>query len=304
MYFRSLLMMALVGVSVVLLSRAWKYRTERDRHAAELSSAKEAGINIGQDLLRWEKRHALTLGQVTAIDAKRGASEVEPPVAGISTQELASRLLDSYRRDLQEASDPKRRAQEATRFKATLRTRYFGLYVTLGLGPEQIARFENLMTERNSRSDDIRLAASALRMEPTHPDIVRLLEQETKDLQVLQLELLGAEKFAVLTEYGTTEPERRLAAQVAGGLLFSSAPLSVEQKQRLIQVLIDCRDMEGTRGNTVNGPRAMAEARAFLSSAQLDELGSSLASAEYSRLAQLHIAQVYTWLLTKTVFAP
>jgi hypothetical protein len=127
--------------------------------------------------------------------------------------------------------------QRARDYRSRLVAKYAPFYLKIGLSPEQIDRFETILTDHWQSTEDLTAVAEAKGLADQDPSVAKLRAQATTSLQQAETELLSEDGYRQLQEYERTLPVRALTASLAERLYYTDAPLNRAQAERLTQIL-------------------------------------------------------------------
>jgi hypothetical protein len=181
------------------------------------------------------------------------------------------------------ASDPAQQAALIRLGRAMVAETYAPLFRKLGLSPEQIDRFESLMSEADERKIDIQAGALTAGLEDSAGAAATAKRDAESRLHAAQLELLGETGFRQLQEFDRTQSIREWVVWgLAGDLTFTKTPLSAHQGEQLTQILANACPSYRSGGPTdedeVDWPTALEQAKGILSEPQWAALKSVAAS--------------------------
>jgi len=156
--------------------------------------------------------------------------------------------------------DPKFAKLFAAEQRGQLDNRYAALFKNLKLSPEQLAKFKDLLVEKQDSMRDVLQAARAQGLDPRNDRAAfqQLVSQTNAEIDANIASTLGADGYQQYQQYEQTLPERNLVSQLGQRLSYSSTPLSQDQQDQLIQLLSQSAPPTNTdnlaRGGP-NGPR-------------------------------------------------
>ena len=161
-------------------------------------------------------------------------------------------------------------------FRATLGQRYRQFYRALGLSPQQIGVFENLLTARQEEIIDLNAVASADGPD-ARPEVEEIRRQEDDDFRAAQFALLGDGGYRQLQEFNRMLPVWNVVAGIEVPV-FPRVPLSPAQTQQLTAALTGASDSYKNGGvatlDSIDWNTALAKAQGFLSAEQMEGLKS------------------------------
>lgn len=127
----------------------------------------------------------------------------------------------------------------ALQHKAALDGRYADLFKQLGLTPEQLDQFKNLLVEKTTAAMDVLAAARDQGVNPRRDrDTFRQLVAESEaDVDASIRSVLGESGFAQYKDFERTQPQRAVVDQLEQRLSYSSTPLTPDQSAQLVKIL-------------------------------------------------------------------
>ena len=117
--------------------------------------------------------------------------------------------------------------------------KYAALFKRLKLTPEEQARLESLLTDKQSAFADAMIAARDQGLTgKAARDLANTVANATqKDISGSIKDLLGPQRFSQYQNYERTLPQRDLVDQLTQRLSYTSTPLTTGQQDRLVNVL-------------------------------------------------------------------
>jgi len=117
--------------------------------------------------------------------------------------------------------------------------KYAALFKKLHLSPEELARMQTLLGEKQSAIADVALAVRDQGLTgQAASDVARqLLKQSQLDLNNSIKNLLGPQRYGQYQNYENTAPQRQTVDQLAQRLSYTSTPLTAKQSDQLVQAL-------------------------------------------------------------------
>jgi hypothetical protein len=281
---RSSIIAISMGILALSLGLEWfGVRSARRAEAAlreidRQRAAVDAGVARAAERLAAAARERTALGEALhGLPPGRGS-----PVAADGTGDAAdvAALL---------AANPRLFALGVRAYRANLGLHFGSLYRSLALAPDQIERFEDLMTRHQEDTLDLNAAAAARGLDDADPAVVALRGQEDEQLRAAQAALLGEAGFQQLQQFNREQPVGDIVTNVATTMALSSTPLSSAQAGQLTRFLADASSAYQS-GNpadtaTIDWDQVLSQAQGILSNAQYEAL-----KAEYLKpqLDQLH----------------
>ncbi len=179
--------------------------------------------------------------------------------------------------------DPKFAKLMAAEQRGQLDGRYAALFKNLKLSPADLEKFKNLLVEKQDSMRDVMAAARAQGLDPRNDRAAfqQLVSQTNSEIDANIQATLGADGFQQYQQYEQTLPERNLITQLDQRLSYSSAPLTQDQQDQLVQLLAQtapATNPDAAARAGPNGPRynvtdqAIATASAVLSPDQVAAL--------------------------------
>ena len=129
--------------------------------------------------------------------------------------------------------------QEKARLDSTYAPLFKQLTQQLNLSPDQLAAFQNLLTEKQNAARDVLIAARDQGLNPgtDRAEINQLMTQSIAEIDNQIQSSLGPDGFAQYQNYEHTLPERNTVSQLQQSLSYTSAPLTDSQAQQIINIL-------------------------------------------------------------------
>ena len=166
------------------------------------------------------------------------------------------------------------------RFRAGLLLRYGSFYRAQSLSPEQIARFEELLSDQEGRRRDLAATATARGLPPSDPAIATLRRENTERFKAEQIALLGEAGYAQLQEFNRDQAKRSIVAQLVSDLALSPTPLSSAQARQLNDTLDELKFKGVPGADRSQWDAVLARVKDFLAPAQLAELQFQAAKSQ------------------------
>jgi hypothetical protein len=179
----------------------------------------------------------------------------------------------------------------AIQARARLDGAYGALFKSLGLSPEQLAKFKDLLAEKQLAAADVMSAAISQGLDPRDPasrdDIAAMLSSANNDVDDSIRQALGDQKYADYKGFEATIPERNAVNQLAQRLSYTNTPLQDFQSDALVKILsANPSPKDGRNNRSPNGigtvlnpnrtadvtPDAVNQASSVLTPPQLDAL--------------------------------
>jgi hypothetical protein len=177
---------------------------------------------------------------------------------------------------------------------AWLALRNAALYAKLGLSPEQISKYEDIVTNHFLRMQDIAESAQSQKILRTDPVIVQMENEENQQYMQEMTQNLDPAEGQAIAAFEKLSPARALVNAVAGNMYYTDDPLTPQQADQLTQILannsahyvggrhVDMKDLDMAT--------ALTQAQAVLSPAQLAALNNinqgSQSLTQYQKVMQ------------------
>ncbi len=122
--------------------------------------------------------------------------------------------------------------------QATLDTRFAPLFRQLALTADELTAFKRLLAEKESAALDV-IAVSESQPDGPLPDPIlgASINAARARTDAAIRATLGAERYAVYTDYEKSLPQRNVVAQLEQRLSYSPTPLSPAQAESLVKIL-------------------------------------------------------------------
>lgn len=173
----------------------------------------------------------------------------------------------------------------AEQINATVEKRYGGLFQSLGLPPEQLARLRWLLAERQQASVDAANAALQAGVNPVRelPTIRSAIDEAEASIDSILRNEMGESVFNACRDFDRTLRERNLVGDFSRLLAVTGEPLQPELDRQVVQILknfpakdapmdVDRAIFGGIKTRARISAQAMTEAATVLSPRQLEIL--------------------------------
>ena len=187
-----------------------------------------------EDLLAANERERVMLEK----DLKRGTSANASSRSFDRMLEIVAVAAKPWR-EIAVESDTKLQALYLDSERRSLGIRYGPFFQSLGLSTEQAEKFEAAEMAAIERTVDIKAAALLKGFDLSDPAVAALLQQSNTQLLAAQTTLLGTEGCEQLQNYERTLPVRGFVNDISGDLAFSETPLTPQQGDQLVQLLLN-----------------------------------------------------------------
>ena len=230
------LSLAAIGAAVF----AWKQQAElAGLRAAAMSTTERADFQ--KRVWDSEKRARLLETQLAAIrsSAAEGgglAASTGAIAAGNPQNRVIGDVVNGW---LSAMNDPEAQRLMAQQQRGQISSRYAGLFRALGLPPDKLAQFKELLLEKQSVRNDVLLAATQQGVNPmTNPAEFRQLETNAQaEIDAKIKATLGADGFSQFETYQATQGQRGVVNQLQDSLSYTATPLTSAQSQQVADIL-------------------------------------------------------------------
>ncbi|MCX6953480.1 MAG: hypothetical protein NTV51_15125, partial [Verrucomicrobia bacterium] len=116
--------------------------------------------------------------------------------------------------------------------------RFAGLFRRLALGPDELATFKRLLTEKENVALEVVAVAETQPGGPLPAGLVNasVSAARAKVEEAIRASL-GSDRYAVYRDYEQTQPQRAVVAQLEQRLSYSGTPLAPAQADALVRIL-------------------------------------------------------------------
>jgi hypothetical protein len=260
--FKNTLFVVLLVSTIGLGALAWSQHRALASMRANVRTDDESDSGLRAKLSAAEKRAHDLENELAALKANK--PEI-PPGDGSQPEGPADDGGRRFRRGpeafMAMMNDPKFVKMMNSREKTAIDSRYAALFKTLSkdlnLTPQQIDAFKDLLVEKQNTLRDVVMTA---RSEGVHDRaaIGELVKSAQADVDSQIQSTLGADGYSQYQQYEKTQPQRTLVTQLAQSLSYTSAPMTDEQQQQLLQILAANSSSTSTgqepRGEPPGGP--------------------------------------------------
>jgi hypothetical protein len=248
-------------------------------------------------LSEWESRQP-TVGPLLSA-ASRPAVPVAPSAVADTDAEIPVAPNDATEPDDMRPERPERGRDFAGNFAAlmedsefaeawrlqqmsNLDNRFAALFKQLNLSPTELARFKQLLIERQSSVMDVMAAARAegINGRENREELRKLMQETQAEIDQSINALLGPQRYNQYQDYTATSPQRTLVDRVDTRLSYESAtPLQPGQAEMLVRILADTG---GPNGQITD--QTLVRAQGVLDPGQLQILRDLQAEEQARRL--------------------
>jgi hypothetical protein len=214
------------------------YRSAREARAA-LAALQQSHSAIGDQLQRqtarvWETEENARLAESRAATAEAQLGGAKPAERGERPlpQPVGSTL------DILMA-DPAYQELSVKQYASTLRFRYAALYRRLGWSAELTSQFERLKVKEWEALNEMMAAARTQGVSVVEPTLTNLLQPTNAAIAGELRRLMGDAHYAAYTAHDAAFAARTSVEALAGGLLYSDAPLTLTQAEQLTRIIAD-----------------------------------------------------------------
>ena len=223
-----------------------------------------AASTITAGLIAWNQHNQLAALQSDLLKASASAASVKPKPAPIAASftapapaapaevEPAAPAEDPNAAQRQRANNNNGRPNLAalmanpafvqavtTQQRGALDAHYADLFKKLNLSPDQLAKFQNLLLERQAARFDVMNAAreSGLNNRDNRDEIRKLTADAQAEVDANIKSALGETAFNQYKTYDATQSQRTVVSQLDQRLSYSSSPLTDTQNDFLVNAL-------------------------------------------------------------------
>lgn len=272
---KALLSSATFVMLAVALVFLWRGHSAAAAARGRLAAVAAQRTKLDADLAALRERAAKARHDEGGLqaDLKPVPTQIAKPM-GVAVQPATAAAAPPARPDLAASLEahPGLRALFRKSFQADLAVRYRPFYDTARLSPEQIRKFEQLMTEAEEVKMDFQTTAKAQGFTAADPALGNLRAQGAAELKSAATEVLGEEGYRQLLQFRRAEPLQLAVNDLAMLVAQSPTPLSAAQAGQLLTTMANAssRYRAGDRADlvSVDWPQALASAQTFLAPAQ------------------------------------
>ncbi len=235
-----ILLLTLVAIGATVF--AWRQQQELAvLRAAAMDTTERADFQ--KRMWDSEKRARLLQTQLDAIRshaAESGDLAVTVPAGAAPAGNPQNRMIsDAVNGWLNVMNDPEAQRLMAQQQRAQISSRYAGLFRALGLPPDKLAQFKELLLEKQTVRNDVLLAATQQGINPmANPQEFRRLENSMQDEIDAKIKTtLGPDGFSDFQTYQQTQGRRGVVDQLQQSLSYTASPLSAAQSDQLVEIL-------------------------------------------------------------------
>jgi hypothetical protein len=238
----------IIGALILTTAAGGIYGWQQRRRANDLE-AQAARFAANAPAKRAAPRPAGDAQQGSADSKKTAASKAKPPEAPPDAPRVQMPSGTALRNLMQ---SPQAAQLIASQQRAMVESRYAPLFKSLDLPPDQLARFKNLLVEKQNAARDVMTVAREqgldMRNSADRSEIQQLIQQAQADVDNSIASVIGADKLAQYQSYDQTAPQRAVVNQVAQRLSYTSESLTPAQNDQLVALLAQSAPAPGNGG--------------------------------------------------------
>ena len=267
------LALLLLGLGAGSALTGWALRNARQAAEAELRRAAEVLRHAHAEVAALPGRRAQLQAELAALEAELARATAAP------REQPAAPPPPSPRPDSLALlrNDPQLELLKLAARRSALRSQYRSLWQRLGLDPEQVAQFEDILERREAQIMDLQNSALEQGLAVNDAKLTPLWEALHRETEQAQKDLLGESGFREFQEYERTAALREVVEATAGAAAVAGAALTQAQAQGLLRVL------EASQQGLPVGSVVMA---ASIDWGKVDALAATVLSAEQMRIFQ------------------
>ena len=247
--------------------------------------------------------------QQNSADSKSSSSKSKPTDDPSDAPRMQMPSSTAIRNLLQ---SPKAAPLIAAQQRAMIESRYASLFKTLNLPPDQLAKFKDLLVDKQNAARDVMNVAREqgldFRNSNDRSEIQQLIQQTQADVDTNIASLIGTDKLAQYQNYDQTAPQRAIASQVEQRMSYTSEPLTSAQSDQLVALLAQntpAPDSAGGGNRTFvfnvggMGPMAVGGQGVPITNDVIDAAQSFLSPSQVDALRQMQTEQASQQQLQK-----
>jgi hypothetical protein len=285
---RTIWISAAVLIAASLFIAVRSFRIARDSRTLE-TELYEKGRSLGEQIATTRVQLATLQNPASSLQAEAQKDKVTPSPAAIRKP--------TPRRDLADLmeTNPALSALFQQSFRSNLGLRFRPFYSSAQLSPEQISKFEELMTEAEQDKLDLNASAKAQGLAAGDPALKKMWQQNDEKLRSAQKEILGETGYQELQRYNRQEPLLSFTTMFALLTSETSTPFTSSQSGKLLNALSTASPSYQNGGNadltTIDIPSALAQAKQVLSPNQYAALETNFSGLELWKLKEQYYQQ-------------
>jgi len=240
-------------------------------------------LDLGKQRLQLESEVKSLRESSRALAAENGTDNSAARNAVGPESNLLSKALDRLSR-------PEVENLRKTQLRAQVDRYYAALFSGLNVSPEQMAKFKDLLVEKQlARFDSIAAANHEGVTDPV--ELGRLVAGAQADLNKEIKSTLGDEAYAQYQGFLQTQVQRNVVNLLQQSLAYSATPLSSAQADQMVQILAQTGPSSGNAIQN-NGSSANANPRALITSATIAQAQTVLSPPQIQMLQELQKEQM------------
>jgi hypothetical protein len=261
-----ILVIAFVSVPIgAVLS--WRATTRKQEAVSQLATVIASTQSTRDAVRALDARIAETRRSIAEV----GTAQSRPPDAATARPAAVPPLVRTIVQPRPDSLSAGQQASRVVRFREGLVFDYFPLYRSRSWSREQIARFEDILTAHEGRTNDILATAQASKLSRNDPAIAPLRREEDERFKAELTAAFGDDGRRAIEDYQARAPERRIVNAVVGAAALTASPLTPPQVQQFIAA-VRAHDLARRREQADAWDAVVAQTAPFLDPIQTAEL--------------------------------
>jgi hypothetical protein len=231
----------LLAVLALLLGGiAWYQWNAAGTLAAALDRTTAERDSLGRRVADLEKREKSLTQEAAALREQASATSAPAPTAGGRTMTYRVGNAGGSAGPMGALDSPEMRRLMAVGQRGQLDARYAPLFKSLGLPPQQLDRFKQLLVDKQNSAMDVMAAARSQGITPdSRGQLQSLMQQANRELDDGIKNLLGDSAYQQYQQFDRTQTQRAIVDQLATRLSYTDTPLTPQQSEQMVQLLAD-----------------------------------------------------------------
>ncbi len=233
----------LLAVLVLFLGGlAWRQWTSATGLATALNQTTLERDTLKQRVAALEKRERALQDETAVLREQQSSAPVSQPMGGGRTMTFRSNGGGGGAGGpMMALESPEMRKLMAVGQRGQLDTHYAALFKTLGLSPEQLEKFKQLLVDKQNTALDVMAAARSQGLvgPDSRSQVQSLMQQANKEMDDGIKDLIGDSAYQQYQQFDRTQTQRAIVDQLASRLSYTDAPLTPQQTEQMVQLLAE-----------------------------------------------------------------
>ena len=239
----------LAVLALLLGGTAWYQWNAAGTLAAALNKTTAERDTLSHRVADLEKHEKSLAQEAAALREQAPPASAPVPTAGGRTMTYRVGGAGGTAGPMAALESPEMRRLMAVGQRSQLDARYAPLFKSLGLPPQQLDKFKQLLVDKQNSALDVMAAARSQGITPDNRgQLQSLMQQANREVDDGIKDLLGDTAYQQFQQFDRTQTQRAIVDQLASRLSYTDAPLTPQQSEQMVQLLSETTPPAPTAG--------------------------------------------------------